>query len=205
MSVIVAIKENGVVYMGADSQTTTGSYKTVSTNQSAVKINRLANGILAGFCGRVAVKQEILSMDGVFTLDEEGNLTKRHIVTQIIPRLADKLDLFSDEESGELSVSIVLAHKDKLYRIGTDLSVIKLNSFTSSGAGRDFTYYAIESTKGQAVKDRILTALYESAMRCDSVCPPFVLIDTQSLEYEIYDNFNIFNNKEEFHKKEEKI
>ena len=45
MSVIVAIKENGVVYMGADAQTTTGSFKSVSTSSASVKINKLKGGL----------------------------------------------------------------------------------------------------------------------------------------------------------------
>lgn len=185
MSVIVAIKKNGVVYMGADTQTTTGSYMSVSANEASVKINKLPNGILAGFCGRVAAKQGILSMDNVFTLDENGKLTKSHIVNQIIPRLSDKLCVFGDEESGELDVSIILAHKDSLYRISSDLSVIKLNEYAVSGAGRDYTYYALKSLPITDPKERILKCLCESARRCDSVSAPFVLIDTKHLEYEM--------------------
>lgn len=63
MSVIVAIKENGVVYIGADSQTTTGRRKHNGLNETAFKINRLGNGMLVGFCGRVAATQSILSME----------------------------------------------------------------------------------------------------------------------------------------------
>ena len=56
MSVIVAIKENDVVYMGADSQTTAGMRKRSYLNETGFKIVRLENGILVGFCGRVAAK-----------------------------------------------------------------------------------------------------------------------------------------------------
>ena len=45
MSVIVAVKENGVVYMGADSQTTTGKRKFTRLSEGFHKITRLKNGI----------------------------------------------------------------------------------------------------------------------------------------------------------------
>ena len=80
MSVIVAIKENGVVYMGADSQTTAGRRKYSYLNETSFKIARLDKGILVGFCGRVAARQAILAMKDVFTLDEHGGLTKRHFI-----------------------------------------------------------------------------------------------------------------------------
>ena len=185
MSVIVAIKENGVVYMGADAQTTTGSFKSVSTGAASVKISKLKGGILAGFCGKVASKQEILATDGIFTLDSEGRLTKEHIVRHVIPKLLDKLDVFGDEETGELAVSILLAHKDSLFHITSDRCVFNVTDHMSTGAGAPFTRYALYSTEGQAPRDRILLALGESAKRCESVCAPFVLIDTENLEYEI--------------------
>ena len=115
MSVIVAIKENGVVYMGADSQTTTGRRKRNGLNETAFKITRLENGMLVGFCGRVAAKQAILSMEDVFVLDKEGGLNKKHIVKEIVPKLVDKMQLIGDEDSGALDVCILLAYKDKLY------------------------------------------------------------------------------------------
>ena len=66
MSVIVAVKENGVVYMGADTQTTSGRKKHNGLNETAFKIHRLENGILVGFCGKVAAKQTTLSLQGLF-------------------------------------------------------------------------------------------------------------------------------------------
>ena len=116
MSVIVAIKENGVVYMGADSQTTAGRRKRNGLNETAYKITRLKNGMLVGFCGRVAAKQAILSMEDVFVLDKEGGLNKKHIVKEIVPKLVDKMQLIGDEDSGALDVSILLAYKDNLFK-----------------------------------------------------------------------------------------
>ena len=187
MSVIVAIKENGVVYMGADSQTTAGRRIYSYLNETSFKITRLDNGILVGFCGRVAAKQAILAMKDVFTLDEYGGLTKRHIVKEIVPKLVDKMGQIGDEESGALDVSILLAHKDKLYKITSGLDVIHLNECGKSGAGVDYVNYALFAMKNLPVRDRILKALEESAKRTESVGGPHVLIDTKRQEYEIID------------------
>ena len=187
MSVIVAVKEKGVVYMGADSQTTMGLRKHNGLNETAFKITRFENGILVGFCGRVAAKQSILSMEDVFTLDKEGGLNKKHIVKEIVPKLVDKMQLIGDEASGALDVSILIAYKDKLYKITSRLDVIKLNEYGSTGAGADFTYWFLFGEKNLPVRKRILTALVASAKRTDSVGGPYVLIDTKSQEYEIVD------------------
>lgn len=187
MSVIVAIKENEVIYMGADSQTTAGRRKYSYLNETSFKITRLDNGILVGFCGRVAARQAILAMKDVFTLDEHGGLTKRHIVKEIVPKLVDKMEQIGDEESGALDVSILLAHKGKLYRITSGLDVVSLNECGKSGAGVDYVNYALFSMKELPVRGRILKALIESAKRTESVGGPYVLIDTKKQEYEIVD------------------
>lgn len=187
MSVIVAIKENGVVYMGADSQTTAGRRKYSYLNETSFKIARLDNGILVGFCGRVAARQAILAMKDVFMLNEYGGLTKRHIVKEIVPKLVDKMGQIGDEESGALDVSILLAHKDKLYRITSGLDVVSLNECGKSGAGVDYVNYALFAMKDLPVRERILKALKESAKRTESVGGPYVLIDTRKQEYEIID------------------
>ena len=187
MSVIVAVKENGTIYMGADSQTTAGNRKKNHLNETSYKVVRLDNGMLVGFCGRVAARQIILSIKDVFTLNEEGKLTKKHIVREIVPKLVDKMEQIGDEESGSLDVSILLSYKDKLYRITSGLNVIHLNENGSAGAGRDFANFALFAMKNLPVRERILRALEESARREESVGGPYVLIDTKDLEYEVVD------------------
>lgn len=188
MSVIVAIKENGVVYLGADTQTTIGTKRRkTSLHETNFKINKLENGILLGFCGLVAKKQEILSIKKIFTLDENGCMNKEHIVKNIIPKLVRGLN----KEDGEwcLGVTILLAYKDSMYYINSLLEVVKLNDYAKIGSGSSYVDYAILSTKGKGipVKERLLKALTESAKRCDAVCGPYVLIDTKDLQYEIID------------------
>lgn len=187
MSVIVAIKENGVVYMGADSQTTIGRRKRNGLNETAYKITRFENGMLVGFCGRVAAKQAILSMDNVFVLDKEGGLNKKHIVKEIVPKLVDKMQLIGDEDSGALDVSILLAYKDRLYRITSGLDVLNLNECGRSGAGADFTNLYLFGEKNLSIRERILKALMASAKRTESVGGPYVLIDTKSQEFKVVD------------------
>ena len=187
MSVIVAVKENGTIYMGADSQTTTGRRKRNGLNETSFKITRLENGMLVGFCGKVAAKQAILSMEDVFVLDKEGGINKKHIVKEIVPKLVDKMQLIGDEDSGALDVSILLAYKDKLYRITSGLDVLNLNEYGRSGAGADFTNWYLFGEKNLSIRERILKALVASAKRTESVGGPYVLIDTQNQKFEVVD------------------
>ena len=187
MSVIVAIKENDVIYFGADSQTSVGHKKHTNLNETSFKVARLSNGMLVGFCGRVAARQAILAMNDVFTLDEKGELTKAHIVKYMVPKLLNKMGQIGDEASGALDVSILLAYKDKLYKITSELDVIHLNEYASIGAGNLCAYYTLTNMPQLSVKDRIIRSLVESAKHTESVSGPYVLIDTKDLEYEVVD------------------
>lgn len=185
MSIIVAIKESGVIYMGADSQCTKGYHKSTHLNDIGFKITKLDNDILMGFCGKVATMQSIIATPNLFTLDENNKLTKKHIVTKIIPKIMDKFDEIGNEKYGAITGSILLAHKDKLYRITSGLDVISINNAVSIGAGMDFANYALFGMENATVTERLLCALEESAHWIESVDSPFVLIDTQNLQYKI--------------------
>ena len=186
MSVIVAIKQDGVVYMGADTQTTFGNNRFQGLNEAGFKIRRLDNGILLGFCGRVAAKQSILANKDLFVLDENQNLTKQHIVNNIVPVLVDKVGYIGNQDSGKMDVCILLAYKDKMYTIEYDLRVVALNEIARTGAGCESVTYSLRE-QGYPVRERLLNALKTSARRVDSVSGPYVLIDTLNKQYYIGD------------------
>lgn len=187
MSVIVAIKDGDAVYMGADSQRTTQSSRVDrGFNESYFKINRLGSGMLVGFCGSVKCKQIVLSVPNIFTLDKDGQLTKKHIVREIVPRLVELFDQISDNR-GEADLYIMLAHKDRLYTISADFSVRCRTYGASIGAGREFAKYGLYEMTELPVRERILNALKESARRTESVSGPYVLIDTRNYQYEVVD------------------
>ena len=186
MSVIVAIREGNTVYMGADSQRSSNIRISRGFNESFYKITRFENGILAGFCGTAADKQRILSEKDIFTLDEDGALTKKHIVNSVIPKLIDMLDEISDDR-GRMNVDILLTHKEKIYMISSNLKVLRCVDCVALGSGAKFTSYAMHAMKNLPVRERILCALKTAAKRADGVSGPYVLIDTKNREYEVVD------------------
>ena len=186
MSVIVALKENETIYMGADTQITAGNKKENGLNESSFKISKLDNDILVGFCGNLSQKQKILSVKNLFCLDKNNELSKRHIVQSIIPKL---IEIVSSSENKECSllVSILLAHKNNLFKITPSFDVIKINEYSKAGAGLLFIDYPIQNGIDFSPEKRLLNAMQASAKRTESVSGPYVLIDTRSLSFKIFD------------------
>lgn len=83
MSVIVAIKSGDAIYMGCDTQTTSGKDKENKLQESTFKISKLRSGMLVGICGKVAAHQSVCDDESVFEI-EKGELTKKEIVNNFI-------------------------------------------------------------------------------------------------------------------------
>ena len=187
MSVVIAIKENGVIYMGTDTQVTSGNKKENELNTNSLKIALLDNGLLVGVCGKYGLKQQIIADKSIFTLDKNNMLTKQHIVTNIIPKLSRWVKKSDKANDTELEVSFLLAHDNNLYFIGHELNVVKINNFAKIGAGKGCVDYALSCFNYLPARERIIKALAESANITESVSGPYVLIDTKHKEFEIID------------------
>ena len=184
MSVVVAVKKDGAVYMGADSQTSAGERRFHYLNETGYKITRFESGILVGCCGEVSASQIVLSTPNLFTLSDNGTLTKKHIVTNIVPKMFEIYTEIEKISKGKTENTFLVAYKDKLYCIDSRLLVTNYSDFVAIGAGQNYAVYHL-SNGNLSPKTRVVSALKESAKRCDSVGAPFVLIDTKNLEFEI--------------------
>ena len=85
MSLVVAIKKDGVVYMGADNRRSIGkSYYSIETEMDK-KLQLINEGnIIIGSVGTVPTIQVMLRL--AHKLDRNGKpLTKKHIIQKVIP------------------------------------------------------------------------------------------------------------------------
>ncbi len=185
MSVIVAIKNEDVIYMGCDTLTSTGNDKEYRLQESAFKISKLQSGMLVGICGNVVVHQCLCADESIFDI-EGDTLTKKDIVNNIIPRIKERLYNMTSEltEPEEMPISIIVAYKDKMFRIFSYYLVLGIEDYCAIGAGSDYTFASL-SNKDLQIRERVVGGLKTSAKYSIAVSKPFVLIDTKNLEYEI--------------------
>ena len=193
MSLVIAVKKDGVIYMGADTQTTCGRReKRAHLSPGYLKLLRLPNGIILGRVGNVHSLQYIWAHPEWFTLPEDGVLTKRHVVNEIIPhiyRCFRDNDLFEkDGKEDPLSMgdALLMAHRDKLFLINDRLGVIQIEHYAAIGAGESFVQYGMEHMDMQnSVLAEIKRLLKIGAECCPSVSGPFALTSTASPKIKI--------------------
>ena len=114
MSILIAYKKGDTVYMGTDTRVIVNDCKRSDLCKCNYKIQKLDNGMLVVITGERKARQTLFAYSEIFSLDNRGELTKQHIIKEIIPRLLfllEKEDLLVKNE-GELpyvKVAILLA------------------------------------------------------------------------------------------------
>ena len=213
MSVVVAIKEKGRVYLGADSQVTYGGSRKSLSNPNNYKIWKLkgADNCLIGSVGRCRDSNVVRIMGGVITeLDILHNsINFEWVVSTLVPRLFKELEQYSllDTEGGgvRMTSSFLFAYKDQLYEISNDGCVIEIDDFDAIGSGSCQAVGSLLSTIGKNPTNRIIAAIKASATSDIYVDYPIVLSDTESTEFLVLEKENVKNEKDSNKNKTERL
>lgn len=192
MSVIVAIKHNGVVYMGADSQVTKGGSRTTLRNPNNYKIWKI-EGSEHGLMGSVGNLRDacVMRLSRSFIDDYDEYLNRvdyRYVVTYVVPEIIKTLKKANfikskDDYIDFLDSSYLFAHQDKLYNISNDCSVVEVDDFVAIGSGAPEAIGSLLSTEGEDPRTRIIKAIKASAATDIYVDYPIILSDTNKCEF----------------------
>lgn len=198
MSVVMAIRDSGRVWMAADTQVSCEGLKFYTVSETNYKISKLPDGILVGFSGDVRIRNLLVAHSEWFGKLPRSGLTKRFLVTRIVPRLLwlCKENGLLVEESQPRAVmegDFLFAWRDRLFQLQRDFSVWVVAEKGSIGAGGTFSDAALmDTTQNLTVRERLLGGLRLAAYYSIYVDRPFLLINTEQLEYELEDT-NDFN------------
>lgn len=193
MSVVVAIKEGGKIYLGADSQVTKGGTRTTLKNPNNYKIWKVdgCDGCIMGHVGNLRDANVIrLLRDVIDDYDEYRNrVGYRFIVKYLVPEIVKTLRE-ANYIKGEgyidfIDSSFLFAYRDKLFMINSDLSVIEVDDYVAIGSGANEAIGSLLSTEGQSPRRRIVKAIKSSAASDIYVDYPIILTDTDKCEFEV--------------------
>jgi len=198
MSVIVAIKENGIVYMGADSQVTKGNSRATLKNENNYKIWNVlgTKNCVMGGVGAMRDANVVRLMDDLVT---DYNMYRNHIsyafmVKKIVPDIVGELRhygfLANDKYIDGLNSSFLFAYQDQLYSIGRDCSVLEVDDFVAIGSGECEAIGSLLSTEGLRPEERIIKAIKASAANDIYVDYPIILTNTKTTKFVVINEKN---------------
>ena len=196
MSVVVAIKKNGVVYIGADSQVTKGGTRATLSNPNNYKIWSVdgTDHCIMGAVGalRAANVMKVASDLVPQIVDIKGAVDFKFVVKNLVPRIMDELDRYNiliKDKSGvpDMDASFLFAYKDKLFSIDCYGTVIEVDDFCAIGSGSSEAIGSLFSTAStdDPIK-RILDAIKSSATHDIYVDYPIIVSNTESGEFKVY-------------------
>lgn len=191
MSILIAYKKGDTVYMGTDTRVIVNNHKMSELCECNYKIQKLDNGILVGITGERIERQTLFAYSDIFTLDNKGKLTKKHIIKEIIPSLLSVLkkeDLLIEKEAElpYMKAVMLLVYKDTIYEICSNFTVIKYEDFQVLGQVADYAQATmINTNQSDDINKRIVKALDITVINSQCVGSPYLLIDTKEMKYQL--------------------
>lgn len=194
MSVVVAIKKDGKVYMGADSQVTKGGTRLSLSNPNNYKIWKVrgTDNCLMASVGNLRDACVVRVMGGlVREIDAiKDEIDFEYVVCRIVPLIKEELKdygyLKKDDVFNGFDSSYLFAYKDKLFIINSDGSVIEIDDCIAIGSGSTEAIGSLLTTSVEEnPNERIIKAIKSSATHDIYVDYPIVLIDTETDEFSI--------------------
>ena len=191
MSILLAVKKNNTVYMATDTREIVSGNKRNNLCEASFKIQKQDNGMLVGITGDRFTRQTLFANSEIFTLNKKGKLTKKHIVTEIVPQIIDLLDaheMLVQNEDGFIGMKarIILAYQESMFEICAGFLVIKYEDLQALGEASSGAEVVLFNSKpDDDVEERLIRALDVASKYCLTVGEPYLLINTKDLEYTV--------------------
>ena len=203
MSVVVAIKENGKIMMGADSQCTKGGTRRSLSNPNNYKIWKVldSENCLLGHVGLVREANVIrVARDLVPEMAQiKDKVDFSFVVKRLVPTMFEELEEYrvikKADNPPEFDSSFLFAYKDKLFYISGNGTVIEIDDYCAIGSGECEAIGSLLSTEGEPPEERIKKAIKASAANDIYVDYPIVITDTESTEFKVFYEKDLQNNK----------
>jgi ATP-dependent protease HslVU (ClpYQ) peptidase subunit len=197
MSVIVGIVHEGGVYIGADSQITSGGTKKIYRHQNNYKVWH-PDGIkdlLIGSSGLIKGINTIKTINGLIdqkTLFANGldyEYVIKHLTKKIMDSMEDVKLIDSKDYKPTMPNEFLFANKDELYMISVDGAVIQIDDFGVIGSGTIEATGSLLATENFNPKRRIIKAIEVAIQNDIYVGYPIIIMNT------LNDDIDIINKK----------
>jgi len=195
MSVVVAIKKDGIIYMGADSQVTKGGTRTTLSNPNNYKIWRMSRvkGCIMGSVGNLCAANVIMVAEDLIPeiTDIKNEVDFKFVVKKFVPNLMGELELYGlmncSSGTNDMGAGFLLAYHDRLFNISQYGAVIEVDDFCAIGSGSSEAIGSLLSTMDENdPTERIKAAIKSSATHDIYVDYPIVISDTKTTEFKVY-------------------
>lgn len=192
MSVVVAIKEKGIIYMAADTQVTFGDSKRHLKTDSLQKIWAVEDTPHCIMGGVGNARDLNLIRYCTNELIPEARVLDKHITVgtimlNTVPIIFESIRSYTKLVTGAetdipMTSEFLIACGDKLFNISPDGTVEEVLDYIAIGSGADVALGSLKNTVGLDIYDRLMMALEAAADNNLYVSEPYVCIDSDQCQ-----------------------
>jgi len=195
MSLTVALKHEGVVYIGSDSLACRYDMKHYLTNPNSYRIFQVkgCDNMLMSLDGRI-VEHNVARCNYLVpeAVAIKGEIDFEFMVNEFVPHLFELFDerhiLNRKDDDYSCESDMIVAYEDKLFQIFNDGAVIECDDYAVIGCGVEEALGSLITTSDiKDPKERILMALKAGLKNKTKVAYPLVISDTKTCEFETFD------------------
>jgi len=189
---VIACKEKDRVLVAFDTQRTYGELKyRGAIGGSGGNVQHFRRGITIGFAGATVVKEALTFHEEWFDALGDEKLTKRFLVTEIMPALFLQLSARGqlDEDSlrcgrAKMDGTFLIAQGNELFYLDSDFSVLRVKEYAVIGRGSVIALGYLDGLEASANKgSTMLQALRDAGKRLNTLSGPYYLTDTAKREF----------------------
>jgi ATP-dependent protease HslVU (ClpYQ) peptidase subunit len=195
MSLIIAVKHDNIIYMGADTQTTAGTARVNGINKKRYKIKTYEQGVLLGVSGRLTNSAHLYLHDEWFNIPQDEKLTHAYILNNIVNPFYKELEALKKlgknyDDTKSFGCSLIIAKDDKMFKIEQSGAILEIPYFVAIGSGSEYVYPFFRYPMPGKPVDKMLQALKITSIYEPTVHAPYVLIDSKHLTFNIIEGEN---------------
>ena len=192
MSLTIALKHKGIVYIGSDSLASRYGTKHYLTNPNNYRIFPVkgCDNMLMSLDGRI-LENNVARCNYLVpeAIAMKGEIDFEFMVNEFVPHLFDLFDnrhLLKHKEDDYICESdMIVAYKDKLFEIFADGAVVECDDYAVIGDGVEEALGSLLTTSDIIdPKERILIALKAGLGHKTRVAYPLVITNTETCEFE---------------------
>jgi ATP-dependent protease HslVU (ClpYQ) peptidase subunit len=189
MSLVIAVKHEGVIYMGADTQTTAGNSRINGISKKRYKIKTCPSGILLGLSGILTNSAHLYLHDEWFDIPKDEKLTHEYILKHIVNPFFSELESLKKLDTAyndlkSMECSLIVAKDDIMFKVEQSGAILEMPYFVAIGSGSEHVYPFFRYPMPGKPDEKILQALMIASTYEPTVHAPYVLIDSKHLIFD---------------------
>lgn len=181
MTCIVGLKNNGIVYIGADTGVYSGYINMSTQGQNPKKMKIFKKGdFISSTTGQARgshIIEKIWTIPDRKVNESTDDYIHKTFLDSIVHTFKSANHLEEDKGVVRISSESIFAYDNRLFSLSSDLLIVEYDGYVANGCGIEYALGSLHTTRKEKDQEaRVTKALEAAAEFCTHVNAPFVVM-----------------------------